>query len=203
MTRGRQGSTAVDGKRLERNSLRLFFLGAGRSAVLLLADASQDPAPLLGRPRGEGSADALYPAAVLEREYGETITAVEGVAQNATGTLRNALSMVVVVVLEVEYLFLFVAELEDDLAQMFAVGERVRSEAPDAAGNNQRLDLTFSEPVVVNRLDPVREAQHLRILLESEMFWRPLRKRLRGNLSLPETEKSKFLNVLAQLEVIQ
>ena len=202
MARGRQGSTAVDGERLERNSLRLFFLGAGRSAVLLLAGASQDPAPLLGRPRGEGSADALYPAAVLEREYGETITAVEGVAQNATGTLRNALSVVVVVVLEVEYLFLFVAEQEDDLAQLLAVGERVRSEAPDAAGNNQRLDLTLSEPVVVNRLDPVREAQHLRILLESEVLRCPLlRQRLGTDARIPEAKKAEFLNIPVQPEV--
>ena len=60
--------------------------------------------------------------------------------------------MVVVVVAEVEYLFLFVAEQEDDLAQMYAVSKRTHSEAPDAAGDDHLLYLAFPELLVSNFL---------------------------------------------------
>ena len=179
------------------------FLETGRSAVLPLALSVQAPQPLFCQAYTGGSAGALYPAAVPEREEGEVPTAVEGICLNALDAVPNILSELVWTIAEVAYITLIVVEQEDDLAQMFAVGERVRSEAPDAPGNNQRLDLTLSEPVVADRLDPVREAQHLRILLEPEVLRRPLWQRFHGDLRLPETEPADFLNAFVQLEVLQ
>ena len=109
MTRGRQGSTAVDGERLERNSLRLF-LGAGLRGILLPTGASQDPASLLCRPRGDGSSDALQLTAVAEREQREILAAVESVGLDVVSASLISLSKCVRTIAEVSYIPLVVVE---------------------------------------------------------------------------------------------
>ena len=110
MARGRQGSTAVDGERLERNSLRLFFLGAGLRGILLPTGASQDPASLLCRPPGERSSDALQLTAVAEREQREILTAVESVGLDVVSASLISLSKCVRTIAEVSYIPLVVVE---------------------------------------------------------------------------------------------
>ena len=110
MTRGRQDSTAVDGERLERNSLRLFLLGAGLRGILLIPGASQDPAPLLCRPPGERSSDALQLTAVAEREQREIFAAVESVGLNVVSVSLISLSKCVRTIAEVSYIPLVVVE---------------------------------------------------------------------------------------------
>ena len=81
-----------------------------------LALSAQAPQPLFCQAYTGGSADALYPAAVPEREEGEIPTAVEGIRPDALNAVPNLLSELVWTITEVAYITLIVVEQEDDLA---------------------------------------------------------------------------------------
>ena len=151
--------------------------------------------------RADGSVNALYPAAVPEREEGEVPTAVEGIRPDALDPIPSILSELVWTIAKVAYITLIVVEQKNDLAQLLAAGERAHSEAPDATRNDQLLDLGSHEPVVADLLEAIRKAQHLRILLEPEVLRCPLWQRFHGDLRLPETEPAELLDILGQPEI--
>ena len=174
-----------------------LFLDAELRNVLSLALSVQAPQLLFRRPRAAGSADALYPAAVPEREEGEVLTAVEGIRPDALDTVPNILSELVWTVAEVAYIALIVVEQEDDLAQLSAAGERVIPELPDATRNDKFLDIAPPEQSVADLLEAVRKAQHLRVSEETEVLRRPsLRERISVDSRPPEAEPAELLNTL-------
>ena len=60
--------------------------------------------------------------------------------------------------------------LENNLAQLSTVGEGILSELSDSAGNEHLFYVATDEPIISYDLEPVREAQHLRVLVQAKLL---------------------------------
>lgn len=159
------------------------------------------------RPENEVLPDVAQLAPLLELQRGEAIAAPEGLVLDDLDALGDdyLLDATATKAAFPDHLQLC-ARLEDDLTQRSATGEGTHLKFLDAAGDNQCFYANSAEPQLADDLEPVREAQHLRVVAESNLFGFHLHLRWKsqvGDPSPPEAEPADFSDVLVQLEILQ